>query len=178
MADHHFADVADAHGRAVPAPEHDLLDVFRTPRQAQTSDVIELAALGIETSPGVAVIRGKRIEDLRDRQVVAIEPRRVEQHLILHLRAAEAGIVGDPGHGPVSALQYPVFKGFELLRRAVRTFQHVTVNQAARAEERRQLRRHSVRKAGSGQALENHLPGKVAVRPLHESDSNLREAVE
>ena len=56
--------------------------------------------------------------------------RRVQQHLILHVSAAECGIVGHAGNRPVLRCDDPVFPGLEFHRRAVGTLQHVAVNQS------------------------------------------------
>jgi hypothetical protein len=75
--------------------------------------------------------------------VVAIELRRIEQDLILHDRAAEARVIGHAAHLLVLALEDPVLPGFEFLRAAIGTFDHIAVDKAGRAGERRERGRHA-----------------------------------
>ncbi len=51
--------------------------------------------------------------------------------------AAEARVVGHALDGAVPPVEHPVLDDLQLLRRAIRALQHVAVDQAARAEERR-----------------------------------------
>ena len=86
-------------GRAVVHRQHHIADVLERVEPAQAAHVIELAALRIETAAGVAVVGGERALHLRHRQADAGDLRRIEQHLVLHGAAAEAGIVRHAGHG-------------------------------------------------------------------------------
>ena len=89
-----------------------------------------MAALRIESAARVGVVHRELLKHLRHGDVIAVEPRRIEQHLILHHRAAEAGIIRDAGDLFVGALDHPVFESFQFLRGAVGTFNHVAVHQA------------------------------------------------
>jgi hypothetical protein len=111
-ADDHAADILEQHRRAVVHGQDDIADVFRRHHAADAAHVIELAALRIEAAAGIAVVGGERGFDLRHRQAGARDFRRIEQHLILHRAAAEAGIVGHAGHGFVLRLDGP---GLEVL---------------------------------------------------------------
>ena len=75
--------------------------------------------------------------DLRDGQVVAVDARGIEQHLVLHHRPAETRVVGHARDGAVGAFDHPVFNRLQLLRRAIGALEHVAINQAAGAEQRR-----------------------------------------
>ncbi len=105
--------------------------------QADAADVVELSALRIEAAAGIGVVGGESSGDLRNGEVIAVDARRIEQHLILHGRAAEAGVVGNAGDGAIGTLDDPVFDGLQLLRSAVGAFEHVAIDEAAGAEERR-----------------------------------------
>ena len=72
----------------------------------------------------------------RNGDVIAIEPRGIEQHLILHHRPAESGIVGHARHLLVFPLNHPVFVSFQFLRRPIRAFKHIAIDQPRRAGKR------------------------------------------
>ena len=128
VADGDLADVADAHRHAVVVSHDDVADVFGLGHQPESAHVEELRALRIKTAAGVGVVGGQRIQHLRQGNVVAVKLGGIEQHLVLHHRAAEAGIVGHAGHGLVGALDHPVFVGLQLLRSAVRALDHVAID--------------------------------------------------
>ena len=100
-----------------------LPNVAVVANQAEAAHVVKLAALRIKSAAGVGVVDGELLDDLRDGDVIAVEPRRIEQHLILHHRAAEAGIVRHARHLLVLALDHPIFDRFQFLRRAVGALQ-------------------------------------------------------
>ena len=100
---------------------------------ADAGHVIELAALRIEAAAGIGIVGGQRGFHLRHRQAGAGHFGGIEQHLILHVAAAEAGIVRHAGHRAIGRLDDPVFKGLQLHRRAVGALQHIAVDQARRA---------------------------------------------
>ena len=110
--------------------------------------------------------------------MVAVKPRGIEQHLILHDGAAESGIIGHSAHLLVLALDHPVFKGFQFLRRAVRRFQHVAVNQPRRAGQRRERRRHTRGISHFAEPLKNNLPRKIIVGVFVEGKDHVREPVQ
>ena len=111
MADLHLADIADADRHAFVGADDDVLDVLGIADQADAAHVIELAALRVETAAGVGIVVRQRLHHLRHGQVVAVKPRGIEQHLVLHGGAAEAGIVRHAGHGLIGALDHPVLDG-------------------------------------------------------------------
>ena len=101
--------------------------------------VIKLPALRIKSAARVGVVDAASCcMIVRHGDVIAVKPRRIEQHLVLHHRAAESGIVRHARHLLVFALDHPVFVGLQFLRRAVGTLDHVAVDQARRAGKRRQ----------------------------------------
>jgi len=178
VADLDRADVLHADGHAVIGADHHVADVFGVAHQAEAAHVIELPALRIESAACVGVVGGERVDDLRNGEVVAVEPRGVEQNLILHDRAAEAGVVGDAVHRAVRALDDPVLEGLQFLRASVRALDHVAVDEAARAEQRRHRRRDAGGKAGLRHALEDNLAREVVVGALVEGEDDVGEAVE
>ena len=94
-AERHLADVLDQGRDAVVHGDDDVADIVERREPAEAADIIELAALGIESAAAVAVVGAERAFDLLRRKARAGEAILVEQHLILHRPAAEAGIVGD-----------------------------------------------------------------------------------
>src|SRR5690242_16230171 len=135
VADHDLADVLDANGRTFVTAHHDVADIRGIAHQAQAAHVVELAALGINAAAGVAVVGSQRIHHLGHGEVVGVNLCRIQEHLILHGSATEAGIVGDTRHRLVGSFYYPVLNGFQFLRAAVGALQHVAINQAAGAEQ-------------------------------------------
>ena len=88
------ADILDQGRDAVVHGDDDIADIVQASQPAEAADVIELPALGIESAAAVAVVGAERAFDLLRRKAGAGEAILVEQHLILHGAAAEAGIVG------------------------------------------------------------------------------------
>ena len=117
-------------------------------------------------------------QHLRHGEVVAVDFGGIEQHLILHDRAAETGIVRDAGHGLVGALDHPVFIGLQLLRGAVRTLNHIAINQIGRARERRQAAGYARRQVGGREPLEYNLPGEIIVRAVFERHDDVGQAIQ
>ncbi len=137
VADLDRADVLHANGHAIIGADNNVTDVFGVAHQAEAAHVIELAALRVESAAGVGVVGGERVNDLRNGEVIAVKARGIEQHLILHDRAAEAGVVGDAVHRAIGALDDPVLEGLQLLRAAVGALDNVAIDEAAGTEERR-----------------------------------------
>ena len=146
-ADLHPADILHQHRRAVVHRQHDIADVLQRGDAADAAHVIELAALRIETAAGIGVVGGERGFHLRHRQAGAGDLGGIEQHLVLHRAAAEAGIVGHAGHRSEGRLDHPVLEGLELHRRAVGALQHIAIDQARRRGQRRDRRRHAAGQA-------------------------------
>ena len=132
-------------GNAGMRGDDDVADVLERLHLAEAAHVVELAALRVEAAAGVGVVVGELLHDLRHGDAVRHEPVRIDLHLVLHRLAAEAGVVGDALDRAIAPLEHPVLEDLELLRRAVRALQHVAVDQAAGAEERRHAGRHAGR---------------------------------
>ncbi len=90
MSDDDVADVADAHGGAVIAGHHDRANILGIAGEAQSPHVVELPALGVKAAARVGIVHGQGLNDLGNGEVKTIKPCGIEQHLILHHRAAKA----------------------------------------------------------------------------------------
>ena len=143
VPDGHVADIADAHRHSVLRAHDDVADVRGIANQAEAANVVELAALRIESAAGVGVVDRELLHHGRHGDVVGVESCRIEQHLILHHGAAETGVVRNARHLLVFALDHPVFVGLQFLRRAVGALDHVAIDQARGTRERRQRGRHA-----------------------------------
>ena len=71
----------------------DARDIRLVANQPQPAHVVELAALRIKSAAGIRVVDSKLRHHLRHGDVIAVQARRIEKHLILHHCAAESGIV-------------------------------------------------------------------------------------
>ena len=142
MTDGHVAHVAHAHRNAILRSDDHVVDVRFVFDQPKAPDVIKLSALRIKAAACIGVVDGKLLNNLRYRDVIAVQARRIEQHLVLHYRAAESGIVGDAANLFVLALDHPVFDRFQLLRRTVRAGEHIAIDQSRRTGQRRKRRLH------------------------------------
>ena len=123
--------------------QHDIANVFWRVQAAQTANVVELSALRIETTAGVAIVRGKGRHHLRNGKAGAGDLCGIEEHLVLHRLAAQSGIVRHPGDRFILALDNPIFDGLQLKGGAIGALQYVAVDQAGWRKERRDRRRHS-----------------------------------
>jgi hypothetical protein len=90
VADGDLADVADVHRHAVVVPHDDVADVFGFGHQPKPAHVEELRALRVKAAAGVGIVGGQGVQHLRQRNVITVNLGRIEQHLVLHHRAAEA----------------------------------------------------------------------------------------
>src|SRR5579862_6666496 len=170
--------VFNADGNSVVTAHDDIANVFGVSYQPQTAHVIELSALLVESAARVGVIRSQCIDDLRHGEVIPIEAGGIKQHLILHHRTAEAGVVGHALDGAIFALNHPVFEGLQFLGCAIGAFKNVAIDQAAGAEQRRHGRDHSGRELGLRYPLEDDLPGEIVVCAIVEGQGDVGEAVE
>src|SRR5277367_651493 len=135
VPDGYVSDITNADRHAFVGAHNDVSNVVGVLYEPNAAHVIELSTLGIKSAAGVGVVGGERRHHLRNGQVVSVDAGWVEQHLILHYRATEAGVVGYAVHGTIGALDYPILEGFKLLRRAVGTFEDVAIHQAAGAKQ-------------------------------------------
>src|SRR5208337_1500463 len=108
MADHHLANVFYSDGYAIIATDDNVPNIAGVAHQSNPAHIVKLPALGVESTARIGIIRGQRRHDLRNRQVVSIDPRRVEQYLVLHYGTAEAGVIGDSVNGAISTLHHPI----------------------------------------------------------------------
>src|SRR5215469_5353854 len=178
ISDHDLANVADPDRSSPIAAHHNVLDVLAVADHANPAHVVELSALRIESATGIGIVVRKRLHHLRDGHVEAINAGGVEQYLVLHDRAAEAGIIGNAGNGFVGALENPILNRLQVLGSAVGALDDVAVNQATGAEERGQAGRDAGGESYVGQTLEHDLPGKIIVGVLLESQPDIGESVE
>ena len=107
VADGDVADIADADGHALVGADYDVSDVVGVSYQADAANVVELSALRIEAAAGIGVVGRESGGDLRNGQVIAVDARRIEQHLILHGGAAEAGVVRHAVHRAIRRARPP-----------------------------------------------------------------------
>ncbi len=177
-ADLHAADVLHQYRRAVADREHGVADVIQRFDAAQAAHVGELAALRVEAAAGIAVVGRQRGLHLRDRQSRRGDLGRIEQHLVLHGAAAEAGIVGDARHRAVLRRDDPVVDGLEFHRRTVVALQHIAINQPRRRGLRRDRWRHPARQADVAEAVEHMLAREVVVGAVGESERDIGQAVQ
>ena len=178
IADDHAADVFHANGDAVAAADDDFANVFRRFNEAEAADVVKLAALRIEAAAGVGIVGGESVENLHDGKVVVVELHGVEQDVILHRGAAEAGIVSDARNAAIGALDDPVFEGVQFHRRAIGAFDDVAIDEAAGAKERGHAGRNAGGKGGVAKTLENNLAREIGVGAVFEGENDVRETVE
>src|SRR5262249_458606 len=108
VADFDAADILNTNGNAVVATDHYFADVVGGFHEPEAGDVVELAALRVEAAAGVGVVGLQCGNDLNDGNMKVVEASGVEEDVILHGGAAEAGIVGDAGDAAVSAFDDPV----------------------------------------------------------------------
>ena len=134
VADFDVADVLDANGRAVIAGNDDFADVVGGFDEAEAAHIIKLAALGIKTAASIGVVGLQSVDNLHDGNMETVQTTRIEKNLVLHGRPAETGIIGDAGNAAVGALDDPVFEGVKFLRRAIGTFDHIAIDEAAGTE--------------------------------------------
>src|SRR5580692_1707286 len=177
-ADNDAADVFDADGHAVAAAaDHDFADVFRGFDEPEAADVIKLAALRVKAAAGIGVVGREGVQNLNDGQVIVVELNGVEQDVILHGGAAEAGVIGHARDAAIGALNDPGLEGVQLHRRTIGTFDDVAIDEAARAEERSHARGDAGGQSGVAEAFENDLASEVSVGAVLEGEDDVRESV-
>src|ERR1019366_3152888 len=125
----------------------------------------------------VAIAFRERVEHLRERERVGLELQRVDVHLVLLRRPAEAHDVDDARHGAQLPLHDPVLEGFQLERReARRAREGVTVDLAHGRRVGREIRLSSLGQRYGLQPLEGLVPRVGAVGIVLEDDRDGREA--
>src|ERR1017187_7928700 len=178
IANHDIANVLDANRHAIAAADDDVPDVAGVAHQSDAAHIIKLSALRVESTARIGIIGAQRRHHLRNRQVISINPRGIEQHLVLHGGAAETRIVGNTGNGAVRAFDHPIFDSLQFLRTAIGTFQHVAIDQAAGTKQRSHRRGHARGQGGLGYALEDDLPREIVVRTFFERQAHIGETVQ
>src|SRR5580692_12282390 len=93
VPDGYISYVAHADGHAFVGANHNVSNVIGVAYQPDAANVVELSTLRIEPAAGIRVVGSQCGSDLRNRQMVTVDAGRVEQHLILHYRSAETGVV-------------------------------------------------------------------------------------
>src|SRR5487761_194721 len=173
-----LADVLDAHRHAILAADHGVADVLNVAHEAKPADVIKLSALRIKPSSGVGIVVGKLLDDHGHGEVIAVELRGIEQHLILHHGAAETRIIRDTRNGFIRALDDPVFIRLQFLWSAVGTLQHVAIDQIAWARQWGQRRRDAGRQVDLGEAVEGAFTGEIVICSVVEGHDDVGKPVE
>src|SRR5262249_4046743 len=135
--------------------------------------VVELATLRVEAAARVAVVGRERILDLLHRQTDRGNPGWIEQHLVLHGAAAEAGVVRTPRNAPVLRLADPVLDGRQLHRRAVRALQDVAVDQARGRRQRCEGRGDAARQAQLTDPVDHLLAGEIIVSAVLKREDHM-----
>jgi hypothetical protein len=107
---------SDADRRAAARDHGDLGDVVEALDQPETAHDVHLGSVLDVGAAGVAVALREGVEHLRQRQRVGLELQRVDVHLVLFRRPAEAHDVDDTRHRPQLPLHDPVLEGFQLER--------------------------------------------------------------
>ena len=158
--------------------QHHIADVLRRDQPPQAAHIIELAALGIESAAGIAVVGAQRVGDGRNGKSRPRHFGRIQHHLILHGLAAQAGIIGHAGDRFELPFHHPVINRFQLHRRTVAALQHIAVDQTRRRKHGRDRGRHPAGQAQIGNALINPLPRKINIRAVFIGEDDVRQSVE
>ncbi len=112
VANHNVAHIANVHRHAILRTDNHTADIRFVSDQTEPANVVKLFSLRIKSAAGVRVVQAQLLNHGRNCDVVSVEPCGIEQHLILHYRSAESGIIRDSAHLLVLPLDYPVFKRF------------------------------------------------------------------
>ena len=90
--------------------DDDVADVVRRSQQADAADQVLLVALLQIAAAGIGIALSQRGEHLLHRDVVRLELRQIQVHLVLLQEAAERDHVGHAGREPHLALHHPVLQ--------------------------------------------------------------------
>src|SRR5580704_6206283 len=82
--------ITHSDGHAFVSANHDVSNVICVAHQPDAANVVELSSLRIKSSASIRVVGRQRSSDLGNGQVIPVDSRGVEQHLILHHRSTEA----------------------------------------------------------------------------------------
>ncbi len=195
MADDHVRQFANEDRRIVDRRDHDVLDVLELLHldhdgvfnkggiegigaAAQQADRPHVVGLGTErehvaADVGIGLLDG--VLDLPECDAIPIELARIDEHLILLDRAAEAGDVDHARHLFEHAVEHPVLHRLDLAERVARPLQHVA-DDFAGGTPRRKLRRDAFGQIHRGDAVEHLLPRGREVCPVGESALDVVEA--
>ncbi len=97
VADAHLAQVADGDGRVVAHGEHRGANVVQVGNQAQAAHDEHLRTTLDIRAARVLVAGAERVGDLLEGKLIALELERIDEHLILLGRPAEADTSTTPG---------------------------------------------------------------------------------
>src|SRR5579864_1086072 len=178
MPDRYLAHVPHADRHTLVGAHDNVTDVVCVAHKSNAAHVVELAALRIETAARIGIIGCQSRRHLWHRQVIAIDPRRIEQDLVLHHRPAKPRVVGNPMDRAVRPFNNPIFDRLQLLRAAVRTFENVPIHQAARTKQRSHCRSHTGWESGLCQPLKYDLPCEIVVGAFFEGQNEIGKSVQ
>ena len=178
VSDLNLGDVLDIHRDSVVCSDDNIPDIFDVLDQAEATNVIELPTLRIEPASGIGVVVAELVDDLLDGDTVGKEALGIEQHLVLHSSAAEAGIVGNALNRPVAPLEYPIFDSLQLLRAAVGALEDVAVDETAWRVQRRERWTDALRHFRVGDALEGLFSGEVGIGAVLKVHLHRGQAIE
>src|SRR5579859_5769493 len=134
MPNGYISDILHTNGYAFVRAHHNVSNVVGVTYQPDSTNVVELSSLRIKTAAGIRIICSESGRNLRNCQVIPIQACGVQQHLVLHHGSTKARVIRHAVDRSIRSLHHPIFNRFQFLRSAVRTFQHVAIHQAARAE--------------------------------------------
>ena len=174
----HFGQILHVDRDAALRCHHDVADLLYFTHQSEAANVVKLTALRVEPAARIGVVASELLRDLWHGHVVLEELGRIEQHLVLHGRAAESRVIGDALNGTIVAFDDPVLYRFQLLRAAVGALQHVAVNQPTRTEQRREARLQTCWQGGIADPFESQLTHEVRVGAVVEIHGDGRQPVE
>src|SRR5271170_902626 len=178
MPDRYISYFTHSDRHAFVRANYDVANVIGVSYQPYPANVVELSALRVEPAAGIRIVGSQGGRDLLNCQVVPVEASRVKQHLILHHRSAEPGVVSYAVDRTISSLDHPIFNRLQLLRAAVGAFKHVAIHQAAGAEQWRDARSYTRWQRGLSEPLKNNLSRKVIVCAVLESQDEIGQPVE
>ena len=110
MANGHLAEVLDPDRNTLVIRDDNFADIGGVAEPAQSTHVIELTAQLVEAAARVHVVIAERVDHVLDRDLVGIEQRGVENHLVLPCSAAKTRVVGNAGNRLVMAEENPVLE--------------------------------------------------------------------